>query len=274
MAATFVPLDAVRRIRRRRRRDRSRTRWNGPGCRRRPAGAPRPPRGRSIAARARQLRASDRGLAAARGAGRDDTAAHAPRHEPRLAPTLVRARARPRASSGSAPQRERHGGARERAGGRAVPGTRVRRSARPGRWTERARPPSPRSAGASTACRSRSSWRRPVRGSSPLRRSWTGSATASTCSSPARPTCPPGSARSRATIEWSYQLLSPTEQRLFAQLGVFVGGCELEAAEAVCGDSVDVARDARRTRRSQPRAARGRLDHPHRDARDAARVRR
>ncbi len=44
----------------------------------------------------------------------------------------------------------------------------------------------------------------------------------------------------RATIEWSYQLLSPAEQRLFAQLGVFVGGCELEAAEAVCGDSVDV----------------------------------
>ena len=44
----------------------------------------------------------------------------------------------------------------------------------------------------------------------------------------------------RATIDWSYQLLSPAEQRLFAQLGVFVGGCELEAAEAVCGDSVDV----------------------------------
>ena len=36
------------------------------------------------------------------------------------------------------------------------------------RWTRRAPPPSPRSAGASTACRSRSSWRPPARGSSPL----------------------------------------------------------------------------------------------------------
>jgi predicted ATPase/DNA-binding SARP family transcriptional activator len=41
----------------------------------------------------------------------------------------------------------------------------------------------------------------------------------------------------RATVEWSYQLLSPAEQRLFARLGVFVGGCELEAAEAVCSDT-------------------------------------
>ena len=37
-----------------------------------------------------------------------------------------------------------------------------------------------------------------------------------------------------ATIDWSYQLLSDTEQTLFAQLSVFVGGCRLEAAEAVC----------------------------------------
>jgi predicted ATPase/DNA-binding SARP family transcriptional activator len=44
----------------------------------------------------------------------------------------------------------------------------------------------------------------------------------------------------RATVDWSYQLLSAAEQQLFARLGVFVGGCELEAAEAVCGDSVDV----------------------------------
>jgi predicted ATPase/DNA-binding SARP family transcriptional activator len=44
----------------------------------------------------------------------------------------------------------------------------------------------------------------------------------------------------RATVEWSYQLLSPAEQQLFARLGVFVGGCELEAAEAVCSDSADV----------------------------------
>jgi predicted ATPase len=39
----------------------------------------------------------------------------------------------------------------------------------------------------------------------------------------------------RTTIDWSYQLLGPGEQRLLARLGVFVGGCSLEAAELVCG---------------------------------------
>lgn len=38
----------------------------------------------------------------------------------------------------------------------------------------------------------------------------------------------------RGTIDWSYQLLSPSEQRLFADLGVFAGGCDLAAAAAVC----------------------------------------
>ena len=38
----------------------------------------------------------------------------------------------------------------------------------------------------------------------------------------------------RATIEWSYDLLSPVEQSLFARLSVFAGGCRIEAAEAVC----------------------------------------
>jgi predicted ATPase/DNA-binding XRE family transcriptional regulator len=40
----------------------------------------------------------------------------------------------------------------------------------------------------------------------------------------------------RATIGWSYDLLAPAEQRLFARVAIFVGGCDLEAAEAVCGD--------------------------------------
>ena len=36
----------------------------------------------------------------------------------------------------------------------------------------------------------------------------------------------------RATIEWSHELLTPDEQRLFARLAVFRGGWTLEAAEA------------------------------------------
>jgi predicted ATPase len=43
----------------------------------------------------------------------------------------------------------------------------------------------------------------------------------------------------RATIEWSFQLLSPGEQQLFTRLSVFVGGSELEAAEAVCEADLD-----------------------------------
>jgi len=38
----------------------------------------------------------------------------------------------------------------------------------------------------------------------------------------------------RNTLAWSYDLLSAQEQRLFRWLSVFVGGCTLEAAEAVC----------------------------------------
>ncbi len=38
----------------------------------------------------------------------------------------------------------------------------------------------------------------------------------------------------RNTIAWSYNLLSAEEQRLFRRLSVFVGGCTLEAVEAVC----------------------------------------
>ena len=44
----------------------------------------------------------------------------------------------------------------------------------------------------------------------------------------------------RATIEWSYELLSPEEQRLFARLSVFRGGCTLEAAEAVAAAELDL----------------------------------
>jgi predicted ATPase len=44
----------------------------------------------------------------------------------------------------------------------------------------------------------------------------------------------------RGTIEWSYQLLSADEQRLFTQLAVFAGSFGLEAAETVCSAELDV----------------------------------
>jgi predicted ATPase/DNA-binding CsgD family transcriptional regulator len=39
----------------------------------------------------------------------------------------------------------------------------------------------------------------------------------------------------RGTLRWSHELLSRSERVLFRRLGVFVGGCSLEATEAVCG---------------------------------------
>lgn len=46
-----------------------------------------------------------------------------------------------------------------------------------------------------------------------------------------------------ATIDWSYNLLAPSEQRLFERMAIFVGGCTLEGAEAVVADSLLDARD-------------------------------
>jgi predicted ATPase/transcriptional regulator with XRE-family HTH domain len=46
----------------------------------------------------------------------------------------------------------------------------------------------------------------------------------------------------RAAIDWSFNLLSEGEQTLFARLGVFLGGCTVSAAEAIC-NSDHVQRD-------------------------------
>ncbi len=40
----------------------------------------------------------------------------------------------------------------------------------------------------------------------------------------------------RNAIAWSYDLLDENEQKLFRRLSVFVGGCTLDAVEAVAGD--------------------------------------
>ncbi len=59
-----------------------------------------------------------------------------------------------------------------------------------------------------------------------------------------------------ATIDWSYDLLSEPEQRLFTRLAVFAGGLTLSAAESVCDaqlDTIEALAD-----RSLLRADRGR----------------
>ena len=43
----------------------------------------------------------------------------------------------------------------------------------------------------------------------------------------------------RATIEWSYELLTSAEQSLFARMAVFVGGCTLDAAQEVAEADID-----------------------------------
>ncbi len=47
----------------------------------------------------------------------------------------------------------------------------------------------------------------------------------------------------KGAIEWSYDLLNEDEKKLFRRLAVFTAGCTLEAAEAVCNTSNDMAID-------------------------------
>jgi predicted ATPase/serine/threonine protein kinase len=47
----------------------------------------------------------------------------------------------------------------------------------------------------------------------------------------------------RAAMDWSYDLLSAAEQKLFRRLSVFVEGCNLEGVEAVCDTKGDLDLD-------------------------------
>jgi predicted ATPase/DNA-binding CsgD family transcriptional regulator len=47
----------------------------------------------------------------------------------------------------------------------------------------------------------------------------------------------------RNTLDWSHALLDPEEQRLFARLAVFAGGCTLDAVGAVCAAGQPIALD-------------------------------
>lgn len=47
----------------------------------------------------------------------------------------------------------------------------------------------------------------------------------------------------RKTIDWSHGLLNEVEQKLFRRFAVFIGGCTLEAAEAICNTGRDLGID-------------------------------
>jgi len=65
----------------------------------------------------------------------------------------------------------------------------------------------------------------------------------------------------RNTIEWSYSLLDPDEQRLFARLAVFVGGFTFEAVEAVCNAAGDLQIEVLDGVSSLPRILMDRFQH-------------
>lgn len=50
---------------------------------------------------------------------------------------------------------------------------------------------------------------------------------------------PPRQQTMRAAIDWSYRLLSQSEQSLLKQLAIFAGGCTEEAVKAVCQINID-----------------------------------
>jgi predicted ATPase/transcriptional regulator with XRE-family HTH domain len=56
---------------------------------------------------------------------------------------------------------------------------------------------------------------------------------------------PPRHRTLQATIDWSFDLLSPTEQILLARLSVFAGGCTFESVEHVCNpdENLDILQD-------------------------------
>ena len=84
---------------------------------------------------------------------------------------------------------------------------------------------------------------------------------------------PPHHRTVRTAVEWSHQMLDPTEQRAFRSLAVFVGGFDAGAATAVAPGAL--ARCARAARGQV--ADRGHARHPGKNevpaARDRARVR-
>lgn len=66
---------------------------------------------------------------------------------------------------------------------------------------------------------------------------------------------PPHQQTLRGTIDWSYNLHTEAEQALLRRLAVFVGGCTLEAAAAVCADTSSVPEPVRASAAGPPVAS-------------------
>ncbi len=124
-----------------------------------------------------------------------------------------------------------------RAGRRAVRGCARRTPPDRARGVGYARRRRGRHAGGRTS-RSRSSSRPRGRRRSPRRRSW-GALSSRLDLLRGGHDADPRQQTLRAAIEWSYDLLTPEEQRLFRSLSVFAGGCTLEAAEEVADADLD-----------------------------------
>ena len=98
---------------------------------------------------------------------------------------------------------------------------------------------SPRSAAGSTGCRSRSS--SPRRAASCSRSTTIARRLERVARRPQRRRARPAAAAAdalRATLDWSFDALTPAEQDVFRRLGVFAGGFTAETAEAVAGGGV------------------------------------
>ena len=161
------------------------------------------------------------------------------------------------------------------AGGRGRGGAvlRARAGARPGvraggRQRDRGRR---RSAGASTGCRWRSSWRLPAAGCCRRPRSRDAWTPPSVCWARARATRPRASRRCARRSIGATSCSATTSGRCFARFAVFAGGATVDAAEAITGASLDtldlLVAKSLLVRRRQPDAA-----DPARDARDDPRL--
>jgi predicted ATPase len=72
----------------------------------------------------------------------------------------------------------------------------------------------------------------------------------------------------RDTVNWSYSLLNSAEQSLFRRLSVFIGGCTLEAVEAVCDTKCDLGLDVLDGMASMvDKSLTQQIDHPGAEAR-------